>query len=192
MPDRTCSIDGCDRPHLARGWCSAHYRRWSKHGDPLGGHTVRGTPAQFIDEAVASSTDDCIPWPFAMSSQGYGRAWYGGRVDYAHRLVLELVKGPSPTPKHHAAHAPLICHNRACVNPRHLRWATATGNSHDMQLDGTQFHSRGELSGVAKLTAAQVLAIRADQRSNRAVAEDYGISRHYVPKLKARTRWAHL
>jgi 5-methylcytosine-specific restriction endonuclease McrA len=28
----TCSIDGCDRPSLARGWCSTHYHRWRTTG----------------------------------------------------------------------------------------------------------------------------------------------------------------
>lgn len=35
MSNRTCSIEGCERPHLARGWCGAHYARWKRHGDPL-------------------------------------------------------------------------------------------------------------------------------------------------------------
>jgi len=25
---RTCTIDGCEEPHLARGWCNMHYKRW--------------------------------------------------------------------------------------------------------------------------------------------------------------------
>lgn len=33
----TCSIGGCGRKVIARGWCSKHYQRWSNHGDPLGG-----------------------------------------------------------------------------------------------------------------------------------------------------------
>lgn len=36
---RSCSVDGCERSVTARGWCDAHYRRWRRHGDPLGGRT---------------------------------------------------------------------------------------------------------------------------------------------------------
>lgn len=28
MSKRTCSVDGCEKPYLARGMCSMHYRRW--------------------------------------------------------------------------------------------------------------------------------------------------------------------
>lgn len=32
MSDRTCSVDDCERPVLARGWCRMHYYRWYRHG----------------------------------------------------------------------------------------------------------------------------------------------------------------
>lgn len=41
MPKRTCSVPECDRPHLARGWCNVHWKRWKKHGDPLASIPVR-------------------------------------------------------------------------------------------------------------------------------------------------------
>lgn len=30
----TCTVDGCDRETVARGWCDKHYKRWRIHGDP--------------------------------------------------------------------------------------------------------------------------------------------------------------
>src|SRR4051812_6102284 len=35
MAQRTCSIDGCDRPFYGRTWCEMHCARWGRHGDPL-------------------------------------------------------------------------------------------------------------------------------------------------------------
>lgn len=31
---KICSVEGCEKSTRARGWCQAHYRRWSKYGDP--------------------------------------------------------------------------------------------------------------------------------------------------------------
>ena len=31
---KMCQIVGCGKHVIARGWCSAHYTRWQKHGDP--------------------------------------------------------------------------------------------------------------------------------------------------------------
>ncbi len=33
---KTCTIDECNKPHEARGWCVNHYAKWRRHGDPLG------------------------------------------------------------------------------------------------------------------------------------------------------------
>lgn len=31
----TCSVSGCPKPAIARGWCNLHYRRFRRHGDVL-------------------------------------------------------------------------------------------------------------------------------------------------------------
>lgn len=30
-----CSIDSCVTPKVTRGWCSKHYQRWKRNGDPM-------------------------------------------------------------------------------------------------------------------------------------------------------------
>ena len=34
MPKGTCSINGCGKPEFCRSWCSMHYSRWQRYGDP--------------------------------------------------------------------------------------------------------------------------------------------------------------
>jgi hypothetical protein len=46
MP-RSCSIDGCSKPVHAKGWCSMHFGRARRNGDPLkmGQHGGHAPPA---------------------------------------------------------------------------------------------------------------------------------------------------
>jgi len=37
MEMKLCSVGGCNNPVNTRGYCSAHYGRWKRHGDPLAG-----------------------------------------------------------------------------------------------------------------------------------------------------------
>jgi len=134
-----CEIDGCSEKHLARGWCRKHYLRNWFHGDP--NKTLRrGTDEgmKFISEAIETETDDCINWPFSLAARGYGRIMYEGKNEYVSRVVLIKTQGPPPTPQHEACHSPLICNNSACINKRHLRWATHAENMADMAIDGTR------------------------------------------------------
>lgn len=42
----TCQVDGCEKTARSRGWCSAHYMRWVRHGDPLAMKRLRVEPAE--------------------------------------------------------------------------------------------------------------------------------------------------
>ena len=37
-----CSVEGCGKKVIARGWCSAHWCRWRRHGDPDEGRQPLG------------------------------------------------------------------------------------------------------------------------------------------------------
>ena len=125
MNKRTCTIDGCGSPALARGWCPKHYTRWQTHGDPRGGGPAcYSTP----EEAFAARTErrgECLIWTGAKNGGGYGRLRVNGRVTQAHRYAWECENGPIPD----GMLIDHICHNRACVNADHLRLATRQQNN---------------------------------------------------------------
>lgn len=37
MGQRTCTYPECDQKHFGKGYCSVHYQRWLKYGDPSRG-----------------------------------------------------------------------------------------------------------------------------------------------------------
>lgn len=41
---KICSIDGCGRPHKAKGFCRYHHTNLLRHGDPLKTKTMRRSP----------------------------------------------------------------------------------------------------------------------------------------------------
>lgn len=41
MTPTTCTVPDCRSPHYARGWCVAHYRRWTRTGDPGAARPLR-------------------------------------------------------------------------------------------------------------------------------------------------------
>lgn len=151
--------------------------------------TPSGAVSAFIDLAVAHSGPDCLPWPFNRNQRGYGLVNYtkpNGRRSSttAGRLVLERTAGPAPGTGHHAAHQPKICHNPACVNPAHLRWATAAENNADQLADGTWPHGR--------LTPADVRSLRSGAETAAAVARRVGISGTAAQLARSGKTYAHV
>lgn len=180
----SCSVEGCDGSHSAKGLCRLHYMRWLSTGSTTASRAKApsGAPEAFIEMAVSYVGDDCLIWPYAKSDRGYGTITrsrdFGCK--FAHTEVLCRVTGHRPEGLQ-AAHAPLVCHERACVNPAHLRWATLTENQADRVLDGTSLRT---------LTDDEVRAIRADSRRQVDIAADYGIAQSQVSAIKLRKLYA--
>lgn len=114
---KTCSIEGCPKAAVCRGWCDMHYTRWKRHGNPLA-LKPRG-PAPTIKRCII---DECARPRHARGYCGLhymrwkrhgdplhpGKARHGdgsinqygyrvfsikGKVTFAHRMVMEEYLG---------------------------------------------------------------------------------------------------
>lgn len=120
---KACTIEGCDKPVRARGWCAKHYTRWHKYGDPREVHLVIDDDhARFW--AFVDRSGDCWIWTGSLTHNGYGRFWYRGKQRRAHRVIYELEVGPIPD-GHQVDH---LCGNPRCVRPTHLEAVTPREN----------------------------------------------------------------
>lgn len=184
-----CKVEGCGKKYHAHGYCYLHAGRFKRHGDPLKTtRTPNGIALPWLERQVIDPGNDCIIWPFGMGKHGYGVCQYEGKVRTAHRIALILHTGIDPKGMD-VAHGP--CHNRKCVNPLHLRWATRLENVKDMERDGSA--KRGEKSHSSKLSDAdfieisntQLPPVKGGQRKLLYVqiSEKYGISTEYVSKI---------
>ena len=123
---KTCSIDGCEKEHVARGFCSMHWQRWREHGDPLGGNERFATPEEaFLARTEPLLWSGCVVWTGGVDGGGYGRLRVNGRMVSAHRWAWEREHGPIPD----GMFIDHTCWERSCVNPEHLRLATRSQNN---------------------------------------------------------------
>lgn len=125
---KTCSIEGCERDHRARGYCNLHYLRLKKKGDPLAGGVPPAAPIGRVtlEAAFLSNTSrvgECLEWTGRRDRFGYGRIYGDGTQALAHRYAYEREHGPLG-----AAEVDHSCHNPACVDTAHLRVATRQQN----------------------------------------------------------------
>lgn len=145
---------------------------------------------EFLEEALASVSDDCILWPYAKA-RGYGNFEKEDKCILAHRYICELAHGAAPTLKHEAAHA---CGNPACVNPQHLSWKSHKDNEADKILHGTL--ACGERHGRAKLTEAAVLEIRAEYANGnimqKELADKWNVGQALISFIISRKNWKHI
>lgn len=190
MAKRACKIDGCSRPSRARGWCNTHYEYSRRHGlISVSPSTPQGEVQRYYREVVVPyEGDECLIWPYNRIGKGYASLGRG-RDCYVHRRLCKEVHGPAPTPAHEAAHS---CGRgtSGCVTKRHLSWKTPVENEADKRFHGTD--SRGERNGAAKLTEADVRAIRAASGTQTSIGERFGVEQTTVSGIKRHASWAWL
>lgn len=130
----------------------------------------------------------CWMWTAATVHGGYGHLGIKGRgkTIRAHRFSYQHFIGPIPDGID-------ICHRcdrPGCVNPEHLFAGTPKENTEDARRKNRL--AVGSRLPQAKLTEADVRAIRSDSRPQSVIAKEYGIAQSSISFIKSRRNWAHV
>lgn len=134
------------------------------------------------------SPTGCVLWTGRRNTDGYGQLTVKGNTQAVHRFAWEAVNGPVPS-------GMCVCHRcdtPACVNPDHLFLGTHAENMADRNAKGRQVAHKGISHPQAKLTVADVIAIRAAAGRYRDIGIRYGITATSVMRIKKRENWAHI
>jgi len=191
---KICSASNCVSVSMARGLCQKHYMQFRRAnpGAPRlyeYGVSLKDKVEKFYDR---TESDGCWLWKGAKNEQGYGRiSGDNGVMLLAHRAVWTVEKGKIPA----GMILMHVCDTPACVNPKHLRVATQAENLLDMRAKmrgsdppwngGAKHHS-------ARLTEADVRAIRSSKESSTAIADRLGVHRTAVIKARSGKTWKHI
>ena len=154
-------IGECDRPIIAKGLCSKHYRRMKAHGDPsvvkLPYHEV--TVEDRLKGRLTADVNGCQVYTGTKNSSGYGSIKINGKMVGSHRVAWELANGPIADGMcvlHH-------CDNPPCCNPDHLFLGTRKDNANDRDAKGRLVTPKGEKNGIATvpdLVVADVIRMK--------------------------------
>lgn len=154
----------------------------------------------FWRHVAQSGPDDCWPWTGVRRQTGYGFVKRQGHLIAAHRVAFALANGYVPTD--------MVCHhcdNPPCCNPAHLYEGSAQANSDDKVRRGRaatgrkngaytrpETRPRGESHGRARLTVAQVQAIRRRLRKGERPLElgkYYGVTSQTIYWIREGKTW---
>jgi hypothetical protein len=213
----TCSICG-SAGRLARGWCSAHYHRWCRYGDPLG----VPEPALPVPDLPGERWLPVTGYEglYGVSNMGRVRSFWAGRGTGkrggllkpgmgstghltvalshpdkptrswpVHQIVAQAFIGPCPVGQE-VRHGP----NGALDNrASQLCYGTRKQNSDDRLRDGTD--QRGEQLTFAKLTEAIIAECKRRYgagETQTALAAEFGVSTSVMSEAVNGKSWAHL
>lgn len=170
-------------------------REHVKSCSPRCGYLLRtATTAERLNQLIRKHPDPtaCWEWLGNIAPNGYGSLRNSERkVNVAaHRASYSINIGPIPF-------GMLVCHtcdNKVCCNPAHLFLGTPADNVADMDAKGRRrtIAPKGTANHNAKLTEADVLAIRQSELSGRKLAARYGVDQSVIYSIKKRTTWRHI
>lgn len=142
-----CSYESCENASFTKGLCGGHYQqsRAGRKLTPLR-KRVLGDVLYRLTSRIAEEEkldpNSCWNWIGHLTYDGYGQIRVAGATKLSHRVMYSQTYHKDIT----GLQIDHICHNRKCINPRHLRLATPKENAEN--ASGATKRSKTGVRGV--------------------------------------------
>jgi hypothetical protein len=159
-----------------------------------GGNQWKHMPVEerFDRQVMPEPNTGCWFWTGSISTRGYGKCYYNGHHDLAHRVSWQIHRGS-------IGDGLFVCHTcdePSCVNPDHLFLGAPKDNTQDMMAKGRNSgrfkDKKGSQHPLAKLTEEAVRAARSSDLSNGALARKYGVHVATLRNARIGLTWKHV
>lgn len=144
-----------------------------------------------ISKKISFTDGGCVEWTGAKNDSGYGVLFRKNsegisKQVFAHRVAYTIFKGPIPDGQI-VMHR---CDNPLCINPSHLDVGTDADNHLDKCMKGRQ--PKGITHGSHKITAKDVIKIRASLATQQELADEYGLHQSQISAIQNYRFWKHV
>lgn len=213
-----CSVDGCEKQHLARGMCNGHYLKWRKDNikpksickvnecnGTLEGHGYckkHNRRFKKHGNPLAGGTYKGWPAEWILDNLDYSgdeclrwpfnkgaRGYPCITIDgYAEKAHVVITTIIYGPKPNRGDHSRHLCGHKWCMNPLHLAWGSASQNSRDRLTHGTD--NRGEKHPLSKLTRVNVINI-VDRLKRGHTAKEIATEYEVVPQTILEIKWGN-
>jgi hypothetical protein len=140
---------------------------------------------RFNEKYIVDSETGCWNWQAQIDYDGYGIFTIKGKAIRAHRFSYMHFNGPL-VKELVCCHS---CHNRACVNPNHLRLDSQKSNMIDMALAG---NGRSQILSYQEAFDIKVALKNSYRGQINDLAHFYKVCRSTISEIKRGSKWAHI
>jgi hypothetical protein len=191
-----CTVNTCEKPIIARGLCTTHYKRWSRNGH-LGVNCYKGeTDVKSFLMSKCVKNGACWEWSGSLDGNGYGLSMSALPNERLVHRISWIVFNGKKIPKSDSYHGVCVlhkCDNPSCFNPDHLFLGTHKDNMADRDKKGRHMH--GESHYEAKLNDNIVMDIKHKLRdgvSGTILADEYNVTQGTISHIKNGRIWKHI
>lgn len=142
----------------------------------------------WVDARVTESEDGCWLWNGATAHDGKDpKTWFAGRVVTVRRLIYNATRAK---PLERNEHAVGSCECARCIRPDHIEAKTKSAIQKGRPKSASHAIAIAKARRAnAKITADDVLEIRASSEPAKAIAQRLGVHHTFIQDIRRHEAW---